>query len=86
MSANDVIYIDRSNFKVYYQGCADNNDKGNLIGKGKTLDEAIDIAQKYLGDGYTPEYGINFIGKTKSPKLHDNPLDYEKVTDVSKYM
>lgn len=65
MSANNVIYIDRKSLKVYYQGCADNQDLGNCIGQGKTLDEAVDIAYDYLGDGYMPEYGINFINSKK---------------------
>lgn len=61
MSANDIIFIDKKTFKVYYQGCADNEDYGKCVGKGKTLEEAIEIAENYLGDNYIPEYGINFI-------------------------
>ena len=61
MSANDIIYISKSTKQVFYQGCADNDNKGVLIGQGVTLEDAIKIAEDYLGDGYIPEYGINFI-------------------------
>ena len=69
MSANDVIYIDRKTFKVYYSGCADNplDEKRDLIGKGASLEDAVDIAQTRIkemrDDGCftSPEYGINFI-------------------------
>ena len=33
MSANDVIFINKDTFEVYYQGCADNDDYGRLIDK-----------------------------------------------------
>lgn len=68
MSANDIIFINRTNFKVYYNGCADNptDFKEDFIGQGKTLDEAIDIAENHLGDNFVPEYGITFF-KTKEP-------------------
>ena len=65
MSANDVIYIDKTTKQVFYQGCADNNGKGKLIGQGTDLETAIEIAENYLGDGYIPEYGINFISSKK---------------------
>jgi hypothetical protein len=64
MSANDIIYIKKQTHEVYYQGCADNEDLGEKIGKGRHTDDAIDIATKYAEEscayGY-PEYGIKFI-------------------------
>jgi len=62
MSANNVIYIKRKTFEVFYQSCADNGDYGEKIGKGKNLEEAVKIAQKRIDeiDGWV-EYGIRFI-------------------------
>jgi hypothetical protein len=62
MSANNVIFIDRNTNNVYYQGCADNNDFGELIGKGTDLDKAVDIAEEYINKlGGDVEYGIRFV-------------------------
>ena len=68
MSANNRIIIDRETFKVYYDPCVDKPSKLNkddLIGQGKDLEEAVDIAQKYireeLVDGFYLEYGVDFI-------------------------
>jgi len=62
MSANNIIYIKRKTFEVYYQGCADNSGLGNKVGRGKNLEEAVDIAQKEINDCEgVVEYGINFI-------------------------
>ena len=62
MSADNYILIDRKTFEVY-EGCASTDHK-SLIGKGKNLEEAVDIAQKYRVeveiDGSYIEYGINF--------------------------
>lgn len=57
MSRNNIIYINKKTYKVYHQGCADNEDRGELIGQGKNLEEAVEIAENY--DIY-PEYGISF--------------------------
>lgn len=66
MSANNIIYISRDNFKVYYQGCADNDDLGSLEGQGKTIEEAVDIADDILEEVGEVEYGIKFIGKSRN--------------------
>jgi hypothetical protein len=58
MSANTYIAIDRKTFKVYYCYCADNEfnpKKEKLIGKGRTIEEAIEIAEREES-----EYGIRF--------------------------
>ena len=64
MSANNQIIIDKTTFKVYHNSCIDNDYK-ELIGKGKNLDEAVGIADKFikeeLGGGLYLEYGIRFI-------------------------
>ena len=71
MSSDNAIVINRNNFRVNY--CL--GDYSEFIGQGKTLDEAIDIAQKKVDDcGGMVEYGITFIGKGKKVKLVDNPL------------
>jgi len=66
MSANNIVFINEDNYKVYYQGCVDNKGLGELIGKGKTLKEAVKIAKKWIREleGYL-EYGVTFIGKDK---------------------
>lgn len=63
MSANDVMFINTDTFEVYYQGCVDNDGYGRLIGKYKTLKEAIKASNKWIEDhhGFAPEYGIHFI-------------------------
>ena len=62
MSANNIIYIEEKTHKVYYQSCADNDDLGELIGKGKNLEDAIKIAQAYRNNHLCYlEYGIEFI-------------------------
>ena len=62
MSANNEIAINRRTFVVYYFPSVDNDNK-ELIGKGKDLEEAVDMAQGYIEKellGYV-EYGIRFI-------------------------
>jgi len=63
MSANNAIFIKRKTNEVFYQGCADNGIKDMvLIGKGKNLCEAVDIAQEHIWDlDGNVEYGISFI-------------------------
>lgn len=62
MSANNVIFVNRNTNDVYYQCCADNDDLGELIGRGANLDKAVDIAEKYIDElGGDVEYGIKFI-------------------------
>ncbi len=66
MSTNNVIFIDRDTNGIYYQECADNNDFGELIGRGANLDKAVDIAEKYIDElGGDVEYGIRFIRSNK---------------------
>lgn len=62
MSANNAILISRKTYTVYYVPCADNDFK-EKISKFKSLEEAVDYAEKYIRkdlDGYC-EYGIRFI-------------------------
>jgi len=63
MSANNEIIISRKTFKVYYNPCVD-NDELELVGKGKSLEEAVGIAKRYiddeLGGGLYLEFGIRF--------------------------
>ena len=67
MSANNIIYINRDTFEVFYQPCADNMGYGNKVSKGKDLDEAVDIAQRIIDEceGQV-EYGIWFVRNKKS--------------------
>ena len=57
MSANSIVYINKKTFEVFFQSNADEESRGEFIGKGNSLVEAVEIADGY--DVY-PEYGINF--------------------------
>ena len=61
MSANNEITINRRTFVVYYFPSVDNDNK-ELIGKGEDLEEAVDMAEKYIDEelGGMCEYGIRF--------------------------
>lgn len=64
MSANNYILVNRRTFSVSMRDA----EEGKLmwkIGKGKTLDEALDIAQKTLEEEIV-EYGIQL---TKIKKI-----------------
>lgn len=63
MSANNAITISRRTFKVHYYPCVDNEDE-KLIGKGEDLEEAVDMAMRYIEEelGGMCEYGIRFYG------------------------
>lgn len=50
---------------MYYQGTADDDGLGSLEGQGKTIEEAIDIAQNIVEEYGEVEYGINFISSKK---------------------
>jgi len=45
---------------VFYQGCADSKELGELQGKYKTLEEAVDKAQELIDEYVVVEYGIQF--------------------------
>lgn len=70
MSSNDFIEIDRQKFTVRYKDA----DRGFLLDgkthKAKSLEEAINIADKIIEDYGGIEYGIWFVGK----KEEDNML------------
>lgn len=63
MSANNFIQIDRNSFEVSLRD-ADTNALLEKIGKAKTLEEAIDMAEEYQ-EKEIVEYGIHFTGKSK---------------------
>ena len=62
MSADNFISISKSTFEVR-NCCASCPEKeGNLIGKGKTLEEAIEIYEKWEKDDmFGAEYGVSFV-------------------------
>lgn len=52
-------------FQLFLHGCADNEffkEDASLIGKGKTLEEAIKIAEEFQEENIV-EYGIHFFGR-----------------------
>lgn len=66
MSANNFILIDRKTLTVTLRD-ADSETILEKIGKAKTLEEAIDIAQEYQ-ETEIVEYGIHFTRKKKEKK------------------
>ncbi len=68
MSANNYILIDRDTLEVTHRN-ADGGKVMETIGKGKSLDEAVDIATKFQDElekeGMPVEYGIEFTRKKK---------------------
>lgn len=62
MSADNVLTINRKTFEV--RDCwSEDISKGSLVGKGKSLEEAITIAQDYVRENIV-EYGIIFVGES----------------------
>lgn len=61
MSTNNFIQIDKKDFIV--SDCDADTGYGAKIGRGKTLDEAIDLAVKYQEENIV-EYGIQFTKKS----------------------
>lgn len=60
MSANNCITINKKTFVV--KNVDVESRYGFVVGKAKTLDEAIEIVEKHMEDEYL-EYGIHFVTK-----------------------
>ena len=60
MSANNLVTINKKTFVVENVGAE--TGFGNIVGKGKSLEEAIGIAEKEIEDEEV-EYGIRFVTK-----------------------
>ena len=58
MSSNSYISISRKTFKVTVKD-ADTGKKLHEVGKGKDINEAIDLASKEIEEGNV-EYGVFF--------------------------
>jgi len=58
MSTDNYIYISRKKFTVV-ERCASDGKEIQLLGKGKNIEEAIDMAQERIEQGNV-EYGIYF--------------------------
>ena len=62
MSADNFITINKSNFEVRECCASCPENEGRLIGKGKTLEEAIEIYEQWdREDMFGAEYGVTFI-------------------------
>lgn len=59
MSANNMITINKKTYVVKEVDAE--TGYGNVLGKGKSLEDAIDIAEKTMEEEYV-EYGIHFVG------------------------
>lgn len=68
MSADNYILINRKSFVVKLM-CASDGRLIQDLGKGKNLEEAVDIACEETKLGYV-EYGIDFTNKTGGSKIH----------------
>jgi len=69
MSANNIIYINKDTYEVFYQSNADEEGLGELIGKGDSLDEALWLAEEKINEcGGVVEYGIVYIGGEKNAR------------------
>lgn len=76
MSADNYLVVDRETFKVYMAYASQDYasiEQMHLEGQGKTLEEAIEIADKIMFEEIV-EYGISFCGAAKDTPLN---LDYE---------
>jgi LDH2 family malate/lactate/ureidoglycolate dehydrogenase len=60
MSANNMITINKKTYEV--QNVDAETGYGNIVGKGKSLEEAIEIAEKEMEENIV-EYGIHFVDK-----------------------
>lgn len=60
MSANNLITIHKKTFVV--KDVDAETGYGSIVGKAKNLEEAIEIAEKRMQEGYV-EYGIHFVEK-----------------------
>lgn len=58
MSANNMITINKKTYVVKEVDAE--TGYGNELGKGKNLEEAIEIAEKEMKEQYV-EYGIQFV-------------------------
>lgn len=61
MSSNDFIAISKKDFKVFHGDADCGFSEADLIGQGKNLEEAIEIAEKFNEEGIGVEYGIQFF-------------------------
>jgi hypothetical protein len=62
MSSNDELTINKKTYEVYHRDIEEEG-KGTLIGKGKSLRDAIEIAEKFDEDSlFGVEYNIRFVG------------------------
>lgn len=60
MSANNTITINKKTFVV--KNVDAETGYGDVVGKAKSLEEAIEVAEKEMEDGEV-EYGIHFVKK-----------------------
>lgn len=60
MSANNMITINKNTFVV--KNVDAETGVGSIVGKGKSLEEAVEIAEKEM-EQEEVEYGIHFVKK-----------------------
>ncbi len=58
MSANNLIIINKKTYVVKEVDAE--TEYGHVLGKGKSLEEAVEIAEKEMEKEYV-EYGIQFV-------------------------
>lgn len=68
MSSNNVIFINDRTYCVYYQDNIDEETKGKLVKKCKSLREAVEVAKKLYEKYWGIEYNVIFIGARDDKK------------------
>lgn len=66
MSTNNIITINKRTFVVMNVDAE--TGYGSVVGKGRTLGEAIEVAEKVM-EKEEVEYGIHFVGGMKKTLL-----------------
>jgi len=84
MSADNYLLISKKNFKVMHM-CA-STGYGNVVYKGKSLEDAIEGAEKLemkaIEDGYYIEYGIHFTDDKIGTGYKEDEMLEEKKKDI----
>lgn len=80
MSANNFILINRKDLTV--SECNADACSGVIIGRGKTLNESIDLAREYQKEN-TVEYGIQFTGRKRGKQIREQSQTRQKQSPLS---
>lgn len=68
MSSNNAIFLNDRTYCVYYQDNIDEETKGELVKKCKSLREAVEVAKKLYKQYEYIEYNVILIGARSDKK------------------